>query len=116
MATNQSPINLSCVELLHLILERIYLTLALTSSIFAATGGAVDVYTLTLTTPSPVAGGTIAFNWTAPSGHSPWDWVAVYKTGEPDSAWHSYAYIGGLGTATSGTVHVTAAGAAGRHL
>jgi subtilisin family serine protease len=62
-------------------------------------------YTLSASPTSVSPGGTISVAWTAPAGHSPYDWIALYPTGSPNNAyvWWQYAT-----TATSGNFAVTA--------
>ena len=46
-------------------------------------------------TPSVVnPGGELTLTWTAPSGQSEWDWVGLYRIGDPNTNMIWYEYTG----------------------
>src|SRR5687768_6570030 len=63
------------------------------------------VETVTVSPDSVSLGDFFNVSWTAPNGRSTRDWIAMYRTGDPDSAYLWYGYTGG---ATSGTFRLEA--------
>jgi subtilisin family serine protease len=69
-------------------------------------------YTVTAAPGSLPHGSTITVNWTAPSGHSAYDWIGLYLTGTANTQYVWWTYTGG---ALSGTLLVTAPATAGSY-
>ena len=63
------------------------------------------VETVTVSPDSVSVGDYFDVSWTAPNGNSSTDWIAMYRVGDPDSAYSWYAYTGG---ATSGSIRLPA--------
>lgn len=65
-----------------------------TGGLEATVPGAFTYYPVTLTvTPTVVRpGGELTVSWTAPAGQSEWDWVGLYKVGEPNTKMIFYEY------------------------
>src|SRR5438874_3334464 len=71
----------------------------------SATGAMAQGATLQASPAVVVSLESIAVNWTAPSAPSAQDWVAMYRAGDPDTAYLAYQYTGG---ASSGRMSFTA--------
>jgi hypothetical protein len=69
------------------------------------------VYTVTTGADRVAAGDQLAVSWTASTGGN-LDWIGMFRTGEPDTAygWWEYTYA-----ATSGTLTLTAPSQAGQY-
>lgn len=72
-----------------------------TSPLSVQKNTADTAYALSGVPSSAAPGDTIQVAWTAPSDHSPKDWIGLYQVGSPNTAFKSYAYVG---AAFSGTV------------
>src|SRR5207237_944773 len=49
--------------------------------------------------PSTVPGGSpLTVSWVAPVNPSPMDWIALYKVGDPNTAYGTWFYTGGAAT------------------
>ena len=66
------------------------------------------VETVTVSPDSVSVGDFYNVFWTAPNGRSSTDWIGMYRTGDPDSAYLWYGYTGG---ATSGSFFLEATSA-----
>jgi hypothetical protein len=53
-------------------------------------------YTVTATPATVQHGSTITVNWTAPSGHSPYDWIGLYATGTANTQFLWWTYTGNI--------------------
>ena len=51
-----------------------------------------DDYTVAVSPVTILPGGAITVTWTAPEGHSPDDWLALYELGAEDSDYIGYVY------------------------
>ena len=82
------------------ILQNTFTSVAVSNTFTVAMGG----YTCdpTGTGGSIRAGTDFQVDWTAPAGHNYKDWVALYKVGDPNTAYVSWAYV--LSSGTSGSV------------
>ncbi len=69
-------------------------------------------YTLTATPQTVSAGQPISVSWTASSGSSSTDWIAMYRIGDPNTSYMQWFYTQG---ATSGTFTFTALLQAGQY-
>jgi Bacterial Ig domain/Subtilase family len=75
-------------------------------------GGSGGTYSLT---PSPLSvdpGGSLSIAWTAPAGRPVYDWVALYRVGDPNTSFLWWTYTGG---APTGTVGLTAPAQPGQY-
>lgn len=64
-----------------------------------------DMYSLTPSATSAGAGGALSISWTAPVGSSYFDWVGLFRVGDPNTGERWYSYTQG---STSGTLNLTA--------
>ena len=62
-------------------------------------------YTLTASPSTVAPGGSLTVSWTAPSGRPTYDWIGLYKVGDPNTAYQWWTYTVG---ATTGSVTLTA--------
>jgi hypothetical protein len=69
-------------------------------------------YTVSATPTSVAPGGAITMNWSAPAGHSPYDWIGLYQTGTANTQFLWWTYTG---AATSGNASVAAPSAPGSY-
>jgi IPT/TIG domain-containing protein len=63
----------------------------------ATLAGAYTYLPVTVTAIATVVspGGDVIVTWVAPAGQSSWDWIGLFKVGEPNTNYLSYAYTGG---------------------
>jgi cytochrome c551/c552 len=81
-------------------------TTSFTLTVNSATGTVpAATYTLNATPSTVQTGGTMTVSWTAPSGSSSTDWIALYASGAASTAYGSWQYTNG---ATSGSLTVPA--------
>jgi serine protease len=83
-----------------------------TSGAVTVTSGSGSSYTLTASPSTVTAGGQVTVGWTAPGGRPPTDWVALYRVGDPNTAYVWWQYTNG---AASGSVTITTPGVAGQY-
>jgi hypothetical protein len=69
-------------------------------------------YILTATQSTVNAGDPLDVSWTAPGGRPSTDWVALYRVGDPNTAYMWWQYTNG---AASGAVTIGAPGDAGQY-
>lgn len=69
-------------------------------------------YTVTATPSSVNVGDTITVSWTAPSGRPGNDWIGLFQSGAPNTAYLWYQFTGG---AASGAVNVAAPTTSGQY-
>lgn len=62
-------------------------------------------YSLTPSTAAVAAGGSLSITWTAPAGSASFDWIGLFKVGDPNTAERWWNYTWG---ATAGTYNLTA--------
>jgi glutaminyl-peptide cyclotransferase len=68
-------------------------------------GGSGGSYSLTPSAATISPGASLSIAWTAPSGSSPYDWVALYRAGDPNTSYLWWSYTSG---STSGSAAITA--------
>ena len=61
-----------------------------------------SAYSVTPGGTSATPGGALSVTWNAPAGHPATDWIALYRVGEPNTAYVWYQYT------TSATINLTA--------
>ena len=74
-------------------------------SVMLTDGYAYDVVTLSVSSNEIAAGSPMIVSWVAPAGRSIWDWIGIFKAGDPNTSYGWYEYTKG---ATSGTLTLTA--------
>jgi hypothetical protein len=68
-------------------------------------GATANSYSLAASPSTVAAGGQLTLNWTAPSGSSVFDWIALYRVGDSSYEYGWWQFTNG---STSGTVTLTA--------
>ena len=58
------------------------------------------LYSLAPSTLTPGPGQTISVSWTAPPGSPAFDWIGLYKVGDPDAAFQWWSYTNGADSGT----------------
>lgn len=69
-------------------------------------------YSLTPSATDIAAGASLSVDWRAPAGSSIWDWIGLFRVGDPNTGELWYAYTGG---AAAGTRSLTAPGTPGQY-
>jgi glucose/arabinose dehydrogenase len=87
-------------------------TAAATSAVITVQVPTNNNYSLAATPATVSAGAPITVNWTAPAGHSPSDWVGLFRVGDPNTAYLNYQYTT---SATSGTMTFNAPATPGQY-
>jgi hypothetical protein len=83
-----------------------------TSNTVTVTGGGGSTYSLTASPGSVAAGSALSISWTAPNGRPATDWIALYKVGDPNTAYGWWQYTQG---AIAGSYNLTAPATAGQY-
>jgi glutaminyl-peptide cyclotransferase len=85
---------------------------AVTISTGGGGGGGGGTYSLTPSAATINPGASFSIAWTAPSGSSIYDWVALYRVGDPNT---SYLWWSSTSGSTSGSATLTAPTSAGTY-
>ena len=75
-------------------------------------GYTYDVVSLSVSSTVVTAGSAMTVSWVAPGARSAWDWVGLFKIGDPNGIYGWYEYTKG---AASGTFELTAPAQPGRY-
>ena len=81
-------------------------------SVTVTEGYAYQVVTLSVSSNVVAPGSELTVGWVAPTGRPLWDWVALFKVGDPNTSYGRYEYTNG---ATAGSLTFTAPAQAGQY-